>query len=162
MSSGQLADAPDIHVSSVMPASIDTPLFQHSANYTGRAAKALKPVYDAAQVAQAIVARAQDPVPEVFVGAAARLAAAQRAMSTAMYEQQIARQYREDQFSDAPAAPTDGNLFEPMQEYGSISGGWLAGRGQVAGQSINRALFSGGALLAGSLLGWLWLRARRA
>jgi NAD(P)-dependent dehydrogenase (short-subunit alcohol dehydrogenase family) len=33
----------DIHVCNVMPAAIDTPLFQHAANYTGRAVKARVP-----------------------------------------------------------------------------------------------------------------------
>ncbi|HET6518579.1 MAG TPA: SDR family NAD(P)-dependent oxidoreductase, partial [Geminicoccaceae bacterium] len=32
----ELLDAPDIHVCTVLPASSDTPLFQHGANYTGR------------------------------------------------------------------------------------------------------------------------------
>jgi len=42
-----LGGARDIHVCTVMPASIDTPFFQHVANYTGHAVKALNPVYDA-------------------------------------------------------------------------------------------------------------------
>lgn len=40
-----LDDAPDIHVCTVFPASIDTPLFQQGANYSGRDVKPLSPVY---------------------------------------------------------------------------------------------------------------------
>ena len=34
-----------IHVVTVMPASIDTPLFDHAANYTGKVMKPMEPVY---------------------------------------------------------------------------------------------------------------------
>src|SRR5918994_2114334 len=43
----ELRDAPDIHVCTVLPAAIDTPLFQHGANFTGRAARPMPPVYSA-------------------------------------------------------------------------------------------------------------------
>lgn len=46
----ELMDAPEIHVSTVLPAVIDTPLYQHAANYTGRAIKAMNPVYPPEQV----------------------------------------------------------------------------------------------------------------
>ncbi len=38
-----LDKAKDIHVSTIMPAAIDTPFFLHGASYTGRAAKAMPP-----------------------------------------------------------------------------------------------------------------------
>lgn len=41
----ELADAPDIHVSTILPASIDTPLFQRAANYVEQPVKAMTPVY---------------------------------------------------------------------------------------------------------------------
>ena len=47
--------AKHIHVCTVMPATIDTPFFQHAANYTGRAVKAMPPVYPAERVAKTIV-----------------------------------------------------------------------------------------------------------
>lgn len=158
----ELLDDKDIHVCSVMPASIDTPLFQQSANYTGRAAKALNPVYEAEQVAQAIVACVRKPQAEVFVGNAARLAASQRAMSTTLYELQLARQYEQDQFQDVPAPPTDGNLYQPMPEYAAVSGGWLDRPGQVSGRSVNRVAIAGASVLAAALAGLWWARSRRA
>src|SRR5918998_2773274 len=38
-----LDGAKNVHVCTIMPASIDTPFFQHGANYTGRSPKALNP-----------------------------------------------------------------------------------------------------------------------
>ena len=44
-----------IKVCTVMPATIDTPFFQHAANYTGRQVVAMPPVYGPQRVACAIV-----------------------------------------------------------------------------------------------------------
>jgi short-subunit dehydrogenase len=64
----ELSDAPDIHVCTVLPGSTDTPLFQHAANYTGRAIKPIPPVEDANRVADIIVELAARPRREAFVG----------------------------------------------------------------------------------------------
>ena len=64
----ELADAPDIHVSTILPASIDTPLFQQAANYVGQPVKAMTPVYPPEKVAAAIVHVARHPMREHFVG----------------------------------------------------------------------------------------------
>jgi NAD(P)-dependent dehydrogenase (short-subunit alcohol dehydrogenase family) len=50
----ELRDAPDIHVCTVLPAAIDTPLFQQGANFTGRAVQPIPPVYSAEKVAGAL------------------------------------------------------------------------------------------------------------
>jgi hypothetical protein len=36
----------------------------------------------------------------------------------------MAQQVDQDHLQDKPAPATNGNLFEPMPEYTSISGGW--------------------------------------
>ncbi|HZU85811.1 MAG TPA: SDR family oxidoreductase, partial [Polyangiaceae bacterium] len=50
-----------IRVREVLPATIDTPLFEHAANYTGRALRAMPPIYPPERVARAIVELAEDP-----------------------------------------------------------------------------------------------------
>ena len=81
-----------------MPASIDTPFFQHGANYTGRAPKALNPVYDAEKVAKAIIRCAERPKREVIVGNAGRWLALQHCLSLGLYENMAARQTTEITF----------------------------------------------------------------
>ncbi|NJN19607.1 MAG: SDR family NAD(P)-dependent oxidoreductase [Oscillochloris sp.] len=85
-----LAGAHDIHICSVMPATIDTPLFQHGANYTGRKVKAMPPVYHAERVAQTYVSPAQRPRPEMFVGNAGRLLVLQHLLAPKRTEAQLA------------------------------------------------------------------------
>jgi short-subunit dehydrogenase len=117
--------ADDIHVCTVMPATIDTPLFQHAANYTGRQTKALNPVYPSQQVADAIVELVEKPQREVIVGQAGQLLVAQSTLMPELYERMMARQVHQDHFQDYKPAPnTKGNLFEPMDDVASVSGGW--------------------------------------
>jgi NAD(P)-dependent dehydrogenase (short-subunit alcohol dehydrogenase family) len=120
----ELLNAPDIHVCTVLPASIDTPLFQHAANYTGRAIRAMPPVYSAAAVARAIARLAERPRREVFVGNAGRMTAIQKMMAPGLTERMLASMVDRNHFQDRPAPPSAGNLFEPMDGRHAVSGGW--------------------------------------
>jgi short-subunit dehydrogenase len=120
----QLDNASDIHVCVVMPASIDTPIFQNAANYTNRKVKPLNPVYPAQQVAEAIVGLVERPQREVIVGQAGHLLVMEHALAPDLYERMMARQMEDDHFENEPALPADGNVFEPTPHYTSISGGW--------------------------------------
>ena len=119
-----LDEAPDIHVCTVMPATIDTPLFNHAANYTGRKPKAMNPVYPAEQVAETIAGLVERPQREVIVGQAGYLMVAQSMASPEIYEQTMARQVDNDHLEKTPAPDTEGNLFEPTPQDATISGGW--------------------------------------
>lgn len=114
----------DIHVCDVLPASIDTPLFQHAANYTGRVVKPLKPVYPAEDVADAIVGLAESPQREVTVGRAGRIAAEVHDLAPNLFNRVFARMGAKGHYKRRRAEPTEGNLFEPMREGADVSGGW--------------------------------------
>lgn len=119
----ELADSPGVAVCTVLPATIDTPLFQHAANYTGRAVRALDPVYTPEMVAAAIVDLAVHPKREVFVGGAGRLGALSRAIAPGWTEGIMSRAVERRHFQDIAAPPTTGNLFGPSVPA-MISGGW--------------------------------------
>ena len=53
-----------IRISTVLPPTIDTPFFDHAANYTGRRVRALPPVYPARIVAKHILRLVRRPRPE--------------------------------------------------------------------------------------------------
>jgi NAD(P)-dependent dehydrogenase (short-subunit alcohol dehydrogenase family) len=145
----EVMDAPEIRVSTVLPASIDTPIFQHAANYTGRAVKAMTPVYPPEQVAAAIVRLAQRPKREVFVGNAGRMMAALRTIAPPLGEKMMARQVETDHFQDGQPAPrTDGNVFEPMADRHGARGGWLVREHPPQQRSPGAAAAIGLAILA--------------
>ncbi|HVL99144.1 MAG TPA: SDR family oxidoreductase [Egibacteraceae bacterium] len=126
----------DIHVSTLLPASIDTPIFQHAANYMGRKVKPLRPVYDADVVAKAIVGCARKPQRERIVGGAGRMLWQQRLTSPALFEKMQARMVDRDHFEQAPAEPTSGNVNEPVAYGTAVSGGWPSSPAPIAGKLL--------------------------
>ena len=114
----------DIDVSVVMPASIDTPLFQQAANYTGRAVKPMDPVYAPEKVARTIKKMIKRPKNTVYVGNAGRMMGTLNKVAPKTYDKAMARQVERDHFEDLPAADDDGNLFEPRDHWARVDGGW--------------------------------------
>jgi len=119
-----LEGAEDIYVCTVMPQGVDTPIFQHSGNYTGRALKALPPVASPERVAKTIVGLAERPRREVFVGNAARLINFQHILAPGATEALMAKTVDSQHFQDQHVAPTSGAIHRPMREGQGISGGW--------------------------------------
>lgn len=113
----ELLDVPDIHVCTVLPASIDTPLFQHAGNFTGRAVKPVEPIYRAEQVANAIVALARRPRREIMVGNAGRRQALMYTLAPGLTEPRYAKQVEKHHFQDTAAPQSPGNLFKPMEQH---------------------------------------------
>jgi NAD(P)-dependent dehydrogenase (short-subunit alcohol dehydrogenase family) len=119
----------DVHVCTVMPASIDTPFFHHAANYTGRAPEAMPPVYKAKQVAEAIVRTAVSPRPELFVGASGRWIHVQSLLAPRLTERRVARMFDQQHLSrDKRVSDSEGNVFEPQLELTGVSGQWTRER----------------------------------
>jgi short-subunit dehydrogenase len=120
----ELRHWPDIHVCDVFPAFIDTPGFQHGANYFGREIKPVPPVYEPARVANAMVALAKRPRASATVGASAymaRIAHACLGGRTSSVMEMFMSRY----LAKAKAAPIgDGDLFEPHSQGAQVSGGW--------------------------------------
>lgn len=140
----------DIHVCTVLPAAVDTPLFQQAANYTGREVRALEPVYPPEAVAEAIVALAERPRREVVVGGAGRFMMLQHGLAPGLYERAAARQIDRQHLRDRPAPHAEGNVFAPMPEHAAVRGGWGGARSRRA----RPALLLGGLAAAGALLAW--------
>jgi NAD(P)-dependent dehydrogenase (short-subunit alcohol dehydrogenase family) len=141
----------DVHVCTVMPATVDTPLFQHAANYSGRAVDAMPPVYEAQRVAQTILRLVKKPRREVFVGHSGRFFNAQHQIAPTFTERFMAVLSDHFQLSRKKGAtPTAGNLFEPIAEGREVSGHWMwENRRLLPGQVV------GACVLGASVLAWL-------
>jgi NAD(P)-dependent dehydrogenase (short-subunit alcohol dehydrogenase family) len=118
-------DKTAIRVCTIMPATIDTPLFQHAANYTGRAIQALPPVYDVEVAAKTFADLVEHPQREVYIGSAGRLFTAMHSMAPGATEKTFAKQVDKGHLSQVQQDDAkEGNLFEPVQEGAATSGGW--------------------------------------
>lgn len=142
----ELMDAPDIHVSTVMPATIDTPLFHHAANYTGRGAKGMEPIYPAELCAATIVQMAQHPKREVFVGNSGRLLARLHAIAPGRTERKMARMVDRNHLRDTPAPHTPGNVLEPMAGWTGVSGNWRDEKSDTRPGALTLGLVGAGAV----------------
>lgn len=131
-----------IDICTVMPASIDTPL--HAANFTGRAAKPLRPIIRPQRVAAAIVRCAKRPRREVIVGASGRQLVLAHALASSLFERLMTRNVEREHFRDEPLAPTPGNVYEPMPEWTSVAGGWKEGDASPKGAGPARTATAAG------------------
>lgn len=118
-----LEKQPDIHVCNVMPSAIDTPFFQHAANYTGRAVKALDPAYKPEKVARAIAELIVNPKAEIVVGRTGKLMMAKAALAPRLFEPTFARHIDRNHLRNDWAPPSSGNLFHSVGPK-AVRGGW--------------------------------------
>jgi NAD(P)-dependent dehydrogenase (short-subunit alcohol dehydrogenase family) len=113
-----------VHVCVVNPTTIDTPLFQHAANFTGARVRALPPVYPPERVARRIVRLARRPRREVYVGGAAHAMSFLWSASPRLAEAFLARFVDRGQLDrGAPRSATSGNAFGP-EAPAAVAGGW--------------------------------------
>jgi NAD(P)-dependent dehydrogenase (short-subunit alcohol dehydrogenase family) len=122
-----------IAVCTVMPASIDTPLFQHAANFAGRPIKPLRPILRPERVAAAIVRCARRPRREVVVGLSGRQLIVLHDLALPLFERIMSRNVDREHFLQRPAEPTAGNLREPVPEWTGVTGGWKDGDASPTG-----------------------------
>lgn len=115
---------PGIHAGTVLPSSIDIPIFRHAANYIGRVARAPEPVYSAERVAATIVSLARRPRREAIVGGFGSLGVFGHPVLPALTERISAAYIASRQFKKTHAPPSSGNLFEPAPGDEGVSGGY--------------------------------------
>jgi short-subunit dehydrogenase len=142
----QLDRARDVHVCTVMPATIDTPFFHHAGNYTGRTVVPMPPVYPPERVARAIVNLVRFPRREVIVGPAGRMLLLQSKLAPGLVERFLAAYADRMHFSREPSPDHDGNLFQPWPDTEAVDGGWHGRRRTV----VRRAATVGAIVAAGA------------
>lgn len=146
-------DMPEIHVCTILPATIDTPIFQHAANYTGREIQALPPVHRVVDVAKAIVRCIREPEDEVFVGLPKPVAALAR-MAPGLTSRVMARRIRKH-FKNAPRPSNSGNLFQSKPPYGRPEDAGKKARGRRTGRLVAAFAIMMGTLAAlGAVMTW--------
>lgn len=116
----------DIHVVTILPAAVDTPLFNRAANYSGRKVYAMPPVYPPEDIANAIIGAAIKPELEIAVGAGAKQMVQQHRAAPAATERLMARLVDTTHLSRKESAPdSSGNLYESnIHDTYTVYGGW--------------------------------------
>jgi NAD(P)-dependent dehydrogenase (short-subunit alcohol dehydrogenase family) len=120
----EVLDQPGIHVCTVLPSVIDTPFFQHAANFSGRDVRAAPPVYTAEEVAETVVGLVAQPQAEAIVGGFGKLAAVQERIAPTFATWFTGRALHRGFLTDTLSGDTTGALFEPVRDGRGIAGGW--------------------------------------
>ncbi len=149
-----------IEVCTVMPTSIDTPIYRYAANYTGHLLRPIGHLLEPEKVAQTLVRLAQKPQREVVVGQAVRSVSLLHTVAPSLFEPATSRQAVEKQLikSDEPAPSGPGNLFEPEPAWTGVSGGYK----QERRSAFRRVLRTGLLASAPAAAAFFWLRSRNA
>ncbi|NKX51978.1 SDR family NAD(P)-dependent oxidoreductase [Arthrobacter deserti] len=127
----ELRGAKDISVCTVLPATIDTPIYQNAANYTGQRAHPLPPVADPGRGARRIVRLAGRPRAETVVGYIQGAYIPVHALLPRLYERCAPVVMDALALRGGSVPPTAGTVFESAGRDYQVTGGWRAGRGRL-------------------------------
>lgn len=124
---GELEHLPDVHVTTVAPQAVDTPIFDNAGCYAGRRVRAIPPVLSPEQVAEGIEACAESPRREISYGRAGRLLEIGHAVAPPLYRRFAHPAFAGGTFGAGPHRSGPGNVLEPAGAH-AIEGGWRRAR----------------------------------
>lgn len=111
-----------IKVATVMPWAVDTPFFQHTANYSGHADR-MAMMDGPEKVVQALVWVSLHPREELPVGWKAQAASSAHHLFPDLTERISANIHRAELAKGTPMPPTSGSVHRPMTEGRGVEGG---------------------------------------
>ncbi|MCA2216135.1 SDR family NAD(P)-dependent oxidoreductase [Jidongwangia harbinensis] len=120
----ELRDAPDIHLCTVAPGSVDTPIYTSAANYAGFVGRPPPPVDPPEKMAEAIVGLADKPRAEVSVGATNRLIEFGFVALPGVYDAIVGPLMRRFGLSGTATGPENGNVFASAHRAEGGPGRW--------------------------------------
>jgi short-subunit dehydrogenase len=139
---GQEVRGQGIHVCTVLPSTVDTPVYQHAANYTSQRVHPLPPIVSPHRVARAVVRVARRPRRQVVVGQVQRGLIPVHGLLPGLYFRFIPVVMDLLALRGGSVAPTPGAVFEPGPPWKRISGGWRspAVRAAVSAAAVGAAV----------------------
>lgn len=120
---GELVDDEGIEVATLVPQAVDTPIFEHAGNYTGRQVRPIPPVLDVEEVARGIELCAENPKREVNYGQAGRVLEILYAVAPPLYRRLAHRAFLRGTWGSVPADPAPGNVLGSRGPH-RAEGGW--------------------------------------
>lgn len=117
-------DVPGIHISEVSPGAIDTPIYEQSANYTGRQPAPPPPVLAPAVMGRAVADCVENPRRHVDVGVGNKLVMLGYRLVPAVYDAIVGPLAQLAVFRGSDVPPSDGNVLSAHPEDEAERGGW--------------------------------------
>ena len=124
----EVLDDPGIRICTLLPAVIDTPFFQHAANYSHHRVRAAPPVYRPEKVARAVLDLAERPRAETVIGGFGHFGVVLKRLAPPSVSTWLSGRLLNAGFLAREASPeTSGALFAPMVDTARVRGGWRRG-----------------------------------
>ncbi|HET8601567.1 MAG TPA: SDR family oxidoreductase [Segeticoccus sp.] len=115
----------DVRVCTVLPQSVDTPIFRHAGNYTGHETKPVPPVVDPDRVVRAVLRSVDHPRRQRTVGVFGRALELGHAVAPVGFNRLVPSVMNATALGRrSPADDGPGNLFAPMPDWNRVDGGW--------------------------------------
>ncbi|WP_439691359.1 SDR family NAD(P)-dependent oxidoreductase [Curtobacterium sp. SP.BCo] len=141
-----------IRFTTLLPSTIDTPIYQNGANYTGKTSHPLPPTVSVERAGRAVVRSALHPKRYRYVGRIQASLVPLQYVFPGLFHK-LTKPMVETFALRGRGEPTDGNLYTPADAGNATDGGWVAKR-----RRVTRPLLWAGALAAVAAVA---LRARR-
>jgi NAD(P)-dependent dehydrogenase (short-subunit alcohol dehydrogenase family) len=109
----ELADAHEIHVVTILPQAVDTPIWRRAGNFSGREARPLPFSRTPEEIAERVMRCAEDPKREVTDRRFGRLVELVHTIAPPVWEFLTPRLFAQVAFDKRPAEASTGNLFVP-------------------------------------------------
>lgn len=112
-----------ITTTTILPSSVDTPLFDNATSRLGVRPAPIPPIYEPAAVAEAILHAAEHPVPEIVIGGGGKALLVSERLAPRMTDRMLmlGDQAFKRQYGSEPVLG-EGNLFAPGIATGSTTG----------------------------------------
>ncbi|RPJ37465.1 MAG: SDR family NAD(P)-dependent oxidoreductase, partial [Chloroflexi bacterium] len=155
-----------VSVTTIVPASINTPLFEKARTKIGVEPEPIPPVYDARLVARAIIYAAQHPVRELIVGDSGYMMTFMRRLAPTITSNIMgASGFRMQRSNEPKSAQAPDNLYHHVSGYEQVEGSFPSKRSGVltwlSTHPRARMVLYGGLLAGmGALIGWRVVEAR--
>jgi NAD(P)-dependent dehydrogenase (short-subunit alcohol dehydrogenase family) len=112
-----------VHVTQILPASINTPLFDKAATKIGVKPIGVPPLYSPSTVAHAILHAAEDPKRDIVVGGAGKMLTGGQRLSPRLLDEVLLRVgFSSQKTSERRTPDAPNNLFGPANQYNRVDG----------------------------------------
>ena len=139
----------DIRVCTILPQSVDTPIFQHGANYTGWQAKPVPMLADPDRVVRAIIRSIDHPRRQRrTVGGWGKLLEVGHAVAPGVFNRVVPLVMNRVALGRHQVEHSAGNVYEPVPELNGIDGHWRNPPLRAAVATTVAAAAAAGALAA--------------
>lgn len=127
----ELRAEPHIDVATMLPQAVDTPIFAHAANYSGREPRPVPPLVDPREVAEGIVRCAESPKPEVTYRRVGRALELLHSLAPRLYERVLPATFEAGNYASRPCPSSPGEVLAPTAAPRGVDGGWRRRRREL-------------------------------